>query len=142
MKTVRQVVALQPGQRVDAGAAHRQLVPDSRLAYHGGPAFQVAGDASHHRIHQQVDRVVIDVAGEPVLDGEHQGGQAAFGPAFRQALGVGMDRSLGLPVQQAGGGPPQEHRQRGGTGREQQRIDRGEAQAGGAKNRERRAAAA
>ena len=83
------------------------------------------------RIDQQVDRVVVDVLRQAVLDGDDQGGQAAFGPAFRQALGVGVDRRLGLPVEQAGGRPPQEHRKRGGAGGQQQGIDHGEAEAGG-----------
>ena len=36
----------------------------------------------------------------------------------------------GLPIEQAGGRPPQEHRQRRRAGCEQQGVDRGEANAG------------
>ena len=39
------------------------------------PVLQVAGDPPPRRIDQQVDRIVLDVLRQPVLDGEHQRGK-------------------------------------------------------------------
>ena len=63
-----------------------------------GQCSQVAGDAAACWIDQQVDRVVLDVLRQPVLDGQHQRRQAALGPAFGQALRVGA----GSPPRSAG----------------------------------------
>jgi hypothetical protein len=92
--------------------------------------FQIPGDPPPGRIDQQVDRIVLDVLRQPVLDGEDQRWQPADGKALRQALRIGLDRRRGLPVEQAGGRPPEEDRQRRRADREQQGVDRREAEAG------------
>ncbi|MEJ0019287.1 MAG: hypothetical protein WDN25_22585 [Acetobacteraceae bacterium] len=128
-EAARQVEALHHRQRLHAGALDRQLIPGAVLRGPLRPVLQVAGDPPPGRIDQQVDRIVLDVLRQPVLDRQHQGGQPAGGEPLRQALRVRLDGLRGLPVQQAGGGPPQEHRERRGADREQGGIDRREAEA-------------
>ncbi len=82
---------------------------------------------------EEIDRVVVDVLGQPVLDGQDKGGDAALAVAFGQCLGVRADRRLGLAVEQAGRGPPQEKGKRHRADGEQDRIDDGEAERRGAK---------
>ena len=137
VEAVRQVVALHPGQRADAGALDRQLVPAVRhRCIACGQRSRLPAIRCIDRIDQQIDRVVIDVAGQPVLDRQHQRRAGRPRPALRQALRVGMDRRLGLPVEQAGRGPPQEQRAsaRGAERRASAAIDRGEADAGRARS--------
>ena len=113
VEAARQVVALHQRQRAHAGALDRQLVPAAALRHAVRPVLEVAGDALPGRIDQQIDRIVIDVLRQPVLDGQHQ--RRRCRPAAKRSdrpCASALDRRLGLPVEQAGGRPPQEQRQR------------------------------
>ena len=99
VETGRKIVALNAGDGAHAGALDGHLVERSGIADDAGPALQISGDAVHPGIDKQIDRVVIQVLGDAVLDGDDQAGQPALVPALRQALGIGMDRRVGLPVE-------------------------------------------
>jgi hypothetical protein len=131
MEAARQLEMLHLRHPAVAGALDGQLVGALLLQHPHRQAFEVAGELVQRRIGQQVERVVVDVADQPLLDGVLQRQQPAIGVALAQPLGVGVDRGLGLAVQQAGGGPPEEHRERQRAEREHARIDHAEAHPGG-----------
>ena len=93
----------------------RNQAPSSAGA--GRPAVEVAGQpAAALGVDQQVDRLVLDVDGEALLDRLGQAGGAGLAPALGQGDGIGAHRGVGLPVQRARGRPPQ-HRDQGDGGR-------------------------
>jgi len=106
------------------------LPPLTRLIDDRRPGVEIAGDAIHLRIDQQIDRVVIDVGREAILDGADEALDPALVEALDQALRVGADRGRGLAVEQTGGEPPQEHRQGGGADRQQDRVNEPETKPG------------
>jgi len=128
--TVRQFVAIHERQRAHAGAADLELPPLTRLVHHRGPGIEIAGDPVHGRIDQQINRVVIDIGGEAILDGADETFDAALVESLDQALRVGANRRSCLAVEQPGGEPPKKHRQRGGTDRQQDRVDEAETKTG------------
>ena len=65
---VRQVVAVHQRQRAHPRAADLELPPLAGLLDHRGPRVQVARHPRHRGIDQQIDRVVVHVGGEAVLD--------------------------------------------------------------------------
>ena len=103
-------VAVRAGPRMPARSigisAHSTLSviilgQDSRL-----PAIGRSAESA-----QQVDRIVVHVVGQAVLDGLNQR-RRALQEVLDQPLRVGIDGGVGLAIQQPGGGPPQEGRQR------------------------------
>ncbi len=50
-------------------------------------------------VREEIDGIVIDVFGQSLLNGEHQGGHATLLPAFGEALGVGVNGGFHLLVQ-------------------------------------------
>ena len=102
-----------PGER----SGCRRAPPAARYQLSGArhvrrPALQIAGDPLLLGVGQQIDRVVVDILRQPVVDRHDQRRQPAFLPALGQALRVGPDRRLDLPVEQARRRVPEEHGQR------------------------------
>jgi len=109
------------------------LPPLARFINDRGPGIEIAGHPFHIGIDQQIDRVVVDIGREPVLDGADETLDAAFVEPLDEALRIGTNGRRSLAVEQSGGEPPQKHRQRGRTDGQQDRIDKTETKPGRAK---------
>ncbi len=132
--------------RIEPRLYRRSLAPDHGegpgtvrpRARAGRPAVEVAGHALPARIDQHVDRMVLDIGGEPLGDRVRDRAGPALAPAFHQAERVGAQRRVRLPVERAGGREPEHEREARGREAEHHREEQREAEARAAQEAQQR----
>jgi len=103
VEAARQLDLLHLCHAAMAGAFDGELIRALLSQHARGQLVEVAGQLVQRGVGQQIDRVIIDIAHQPLLDHILQRQQPAIAVAFQQPLGVGVDRRVCLAVQQARG---------------------------------------
>ena len=110
----RQAVTVQPGQALSAAPFYRYFIDWTCFGHFGRPRGKIANDAVSLAIRHQIDRVVIHIARQPLLDCREQSLGAAVLPSLGEPECVRLDGNVDLTVQQAKcRGPQHQHENEG-----------------------------
>jgi hypothetical protein len=135
---IAEIDAQQPRFRHRPVAQQRDAKPGLLAIRFLRPGLKVTRQLPAIRHHQDVERLVLRIEHEAVVDRGDQRRDVAGAPALDQRGGIGADRRIHLAVERAGGVPPQHHGRRGGRGGEDRGEEQGEAARGAAEQAEQR----